>query len=115
MTLHWQKRGFSNQEQLNLRRIKSAEKGLFLWCGWAAKECLLPASLKPARSVLPRAAEVSPWPVQLVLLAPCGVLSFNKTLCPSVFGKVPATGDKGLSPYLSENSFHRHKRKQGVT
>lgn len=35
--LHWQKRVFSNQEQLNLRRIKSAEKGLFLWRGWAAK------------------------------------------------------------------------------
>lgn len=45
----------------------------------------------------------------------CGVVSFNKTLCPSVFGKVPATGDKGLSFYLSKNSFHRHKRKQGVT
>ena len=48
-------------------------------------------------------------------LCGCGVVSFNKTLCASVFGKAPVTGDKGLSPHLSENSFPGHRRKQGAT
>ena len=48
-------------------------------------------------------------------LCGCGVESFNKTLCASVFGKAPVTGDKQLSPYLSENLFPGHRRKQGAT
>ena len=50
--LHWQKRVFSNQEQLNLRRIKSAEKGLFLWRGWAAKGMFTASITEAEASIL---------------------------------------------------------------
>ena len=44
------------------------KKALLSGVGGLPKECLLPASLKPARSVPSRAAEISARPVQLVLL-----------------------------------------------
>ena len=50
--LHWQKRVFSNQEKLNLRRIKSAEKGLFLWRGWAAKGMFTASITEAEASIL---------------------------------------------------------------
>jgi len=38
--------------QLNLRRIKSAEKGLFLWRGWAAKGMFTASITEAEASIL---------------------------------------------------------------
>ena len=110
-TLHWQKIIFSSQEQLNLRRVKSVGKRPFSLANVYCQHHLsLLGRFPPGLQRYHHGqSSLSFW------LYGCGVVSFNKTLCASVFGKAPATGDKGLSPHLPENSFHRYKRKQGVT
>ena len=108
--LHWQKRDFSSQEQLNQRRIKSAKKkkkSLSLWCVWAAKGVFVASiietyqigSLQDCRDIT---AASSACPSGSVGVEQCLLI---RKLHASVFGKVPITGNKRLSPHCWKTLF----------